>query len=239
MIFDFVRRAVQHRLEQAMQRGEDILERFARAEVDAFIHAKLQTILIPAFVVGALLVAAQAAGAWLGGGEASRLTSSSIALAAALYGAYSMARGLRAALPILALWLGTVWSPWALARLMLYERILASFNKLFSQGDGQLTTIGSLALQALKFAGPQSWEALAFRLANRLAPALVNHAALRGLLVLGPALAATTYYRMLIFPAIIRGETGVGPWAALVYPLAAAVDAIAGTHLREALRGGP
>lgn len=238
MIFDFVRRAVRHRLEQAVQRGEDMLERFARAEVDAFIHAKLQNILIPAIVVGVLLIAAQGAGAVLGGGESSRLASSSIALAAAIYGGYSMARGVKAALPIVALWLSTVKNPWALARLVLYERILASFNKLFSQGDGQLTTVGALALQALRFAGPQSWEALAFRLANRLAPALVNHAALRSLLVLGPALAATSYYRLLVFPAIIRGETGLGPWAALIYPVAAAVDAVAGTHLREALLGG-
>jgi hypothetical protein len=237
MIFDFLRRPLQQRLEQAMQQGEDILERFARAEVDAFIHAKLQTILIPALIVGFLLIAAQAVAAWAGGGEASRLASSSIALAAAIYGGYSMARGLRASLPILALWWGTVRSPRALARLVLYERILASFKKLFAQADGQTTTMGMLALQALKLAGPQSWEALAFRLANRLAPRLVEHAALRALLVLGPALAATTYYRMLIFPEIIRGGAGLGPWAALIYPLAAGLDALAGTHLREALSG--
>lgn len=238
MIFDFLRRAVQHRLEQALQRGEDILERFAQAEVDAFIHARLQAILIPALAVGAMLIAAQAAGAWLGGGEASRLAASSIALAAALYGGWSMAKGLRAALPIAALWASTVKSPWRLARLILYERILASFNRLFAQSDGQLTTLGSLALQALKFAGPQSWEALAFRLANRLAPRLVNHAALRALLVLGPAMAAAAYYRMVIFPEMIRGETGLGPLAALAYPLAAAADALAGTHLRQTLLGG-
>lgn len=237
MILDFLRRTVRHRLEQAMQRGEDILERFARAEVDAFIHAKLQNILIPALVVGVLLITAQAAGTWLGGGEASRVTSSAIALAAALYGGYSMARGLRASLPIIALWFGTVKSPWALARLVLFERILASFNKLFSEGDGQLTTMGGLALHALKLAGPQSWEALAFRLANRLAPKLVNHAALRALMVLGPAIIATSYYRMIIFPALIRGQTGLGPWAALFYPVAAGVDAVAGTHLRDALMG--
>jgi hypothetical protein len=237
MILDFLRRSVQQRLEQAMQRGEDILERFARAEVDAFIHAKLQTVLIPALVVGVLLIAAQAAGAWLGGGEVSRLTASTIALAAALYGGYSMARGLRASGPILALWSSTVWSPWALARLVLFERILASFNKLFAQKDGQLTAMGGLALHALKLAGPQSWEALAFRLANRLAPRLVNHAALRALMVLGPAMAATTYYRMMIFPELIRGETGLGPLAALVYPVAAGADAIAGSHLRDLLLG--
>jgi hypothetical protein len=238
MIFDFLRRNVRQRFEQALQRGEDILERFAVAEVDAFIHAKVRDTLIPALVVGTLLIAAQAAGAWLGGGEASRLAASSIALAAAVYGGYSMARGLRASVPVVALWSSTVASPWALARLVLYERILASFNRLFAQSDGQQTAMGALALQALKLAGPKSWEALAFRLANRLAPRLVNHAALRALMVLLPALAAASYYRMAIFPEMIRGETGLGSVAALAYPLAAAADAVLGTHLREALLGG-
>ena len=52
-----------------------------------------------------------------------------------------------------------------------------------------------------------------------------------------PVAFAWLYYRFVVFPDLIRAGSGMGPWSALVYPLAALIDALAGTDLRSSLTG--
>lgn len=223
-------------LRDALSAGENVAERLAIAEVDAVIQTRVQGILIPSLIVGLLFVVAELAAALIGDPETLRLAVTSIVLAAGLYGSWALATGIVEILPVLTVWAATRVSPHKLARLLLYQLILTRLRDAFTNAEGRASTAGHIARYALKFTGrPSSWEGLAFRLADQIAPRMVRHGALRVLMVIVPVAAAWAYYRFQIFPDIIRSETGLGFWGAFVYPLAALIDAVAGTDLRGGL----
>lgn len=237
MVFGPIRRALKSRLQTAAAHGEDLLERLAVAEVDAAIHAGLRDLLMPIVILATLLLGAQIAGNWIGEPEARRLATTSIVLCAWFYGFWTLAHGLLAARPLMAVWAATRQGPHNLARLLLYQRIITRLRSTFTTAEGEATRMGKLTLQALRLIdAPETWEAVAFRLANRLAPRLIRHAAARTLTVVGPVLGAWVYYRFIVFPELVRAGSGLGPWEALLYPVAALVDLLGGTHLRDALR---
>lgn len=236
MVFRSMKRAAKSRLETVAAQGEDLLERLAIAEVDAAIHAGLRDLLLPVAVLASLLIGAQIVGTWIGEPEARRLATTSIVLGVWLYGFWMLVQGFISARPIIAVWATTRQTPHRLARLLLYQRILARLRTTFTTPEGQTTTMGSLTLQALRLIdAPRTWEAIAFRLASRLAPRLISHAAARVLTVVGPIIGAWLYYRFIVFPELVRAGSGLGPWEAFAYPVAALIDMLAGTQLREAL----
>jgi len=95
---------------------------------------------------------------------------------------------------------------------------------------------GRIVGYALRFSGqPSSLEGVALKLADRIAPRMLRHALTQTVLVLLPVIVAIAYYRLQIFPDIIRTETGLGFWSAFAYPLAAIADTIAGTDFRGQL----
>lgn len=223
-------------LRDAVRAGEGLAERVALAEVDAAIQTRVQGMLIPSFVVGALLIVAQIAAAVINDREALRLTTTSIVLVAGLYGLWALATGIAGALPVIAVWWAAPGSPHNLARLLLYELILTKLRATFTSEEGRATTAGHVVRYALKFSGgPSSWESYALHLADRIAPRMVRHGLLRVAMVIVPVLIAWLYYRFKIFPDIIHAQTGLGIWGAFLYPGAALIDAVAGTHLRQAL----
>lgn len=225
-------------LENALTWGEDVAERLALAEVNAVIQTRVQGIVIPSLVVAVLFGAAELAAAMIGDTETLRFAVTTIVLAAGLYGLWALMIGIIDVLPIAAVWLSTWVTPHKLARLFLYQLILARLQEAFTNAEGRSSTAGQIARYALKFSGrPSSWEGLAFRLADQIAPRIVRHAALQIVLVLIPVVAAWAYYRFQIFPDIIRSQTGLGIWGAFLYPGAALIDLIAGTSLRAGLIG--
>ncbi len=225
-------------LKDAVKAGEGIAERLALAEVDAVIQTRVQGILIPSLVVAVLFALAQLAGALIGDEETLRVAVTTIVLAAGLYGTWALVAGIIEILPILAVWASTRVGPHKLARLYLYQIILDGLREAFTNAGGRPSTAGHIARYALKFSGgPSSWESYACRLADRIAPRMVAHAVLRVVLVILPALAAWAYYRLVIFPDLIKAQTGLHFLEAFLYPFAALSDAIAGTHFREFLRG--
>jgi hypothetical protein len=223
-------------LKDALQAGEGIAERLALAEVDAVIQTRLQGIVIPSIVVGVLFACAEIAAAFIGDEETLRVAVTSIVLAAGVYGSWALVVGFIEILPILAVWTSTRVGPHNLARLFLYQLILKALRGAFTNAEGQPSTVSHIARYALKFSGrPSTWESLAYRLADQIAPRMVGHAALRVALVILPVLAAWAYYRFKIFPDLIKAQTGLGILEAFIYPFAALCDAVAGTSLRELL----
>ncbi|WP_125461545.1 MULTISPECIES: hypothetical protein [Rhodomicrobium] len=223
-------------LRDALSAGENVVERLAIAEVDAVIQTRVGSILIPSIIVGLLFAIAELAVLLIGDPETQRLAVTSILLAAGVYGLWTLATGIIEILPVMAVWASTRVSPHKLARLLLYQLILSRLRDAFTNAEGRPSTAGHIARYALKFSGrPSSWEGLAYRLADQIAPRMVRHAVLRVVMVIIPVAAAWAYYRFQIFPGIIRSETGLGIWSAFAYPLAALLDAITGTDLRGAL----
>jgi hypothetical protein len=222
----------------AFAAGEDIAERLALAEIDRVIQARVGSILVPTIVVAALFAILEAAAALINDPETLRLSVSTILMAAGLYGTWALVDGFIAILPLLSVWASTRLGPHGLARFLLYELIRRQLREIFTAPTGETTLTGKLAGYVLKFSGhAPDWDALAFRVADRIAPRLVRHALMQTLLVLGPTAAAWAYYRFKIFPDMVRADTGLGFWSAFVYPLAALVDWLAGTDFRAALLG--
>jgi hypothetical protein len=223
-------------LRGVVKAGEDIAERLALAEVDAAIQTRLQGIVIPSIVVGVLFACAELAAALIGDEETLRIAVTTIVLAAGIYGTWALAVGIIEILPIVAIWTSTWVGPLELTRLVLYQIILGGLKKTFTDAEGRPSTASHVARYALKFSGgPSSWESLAFRLADQIAPRMLARAMLRVALVILPVLAAWAYYRFKIFPDLIRAQTGLGLLEAFLYPFAALCDAIAGTALRALL----
>jgi hypothetical protein len=226
-------------MRDALATGEKLAERLAMAEVNAAIQTRLTHILIPTAIVALLLAATEAAAAFIGDPETMRMAVTSILLAAGIYGTWALATGLIEILPLLAVWTATRVGPKRLARLLLYDFLLRQLRQTFTDEGGKTSIGGHITRYALKFSGqPSSWESLAYRLADQIAPRMVRHGIMQTLLVLAPTVAAWAYYRFEIFPEIIRAETGLGFWSAFAYPLAALADVIAGTELRSALLRG-
>jgi hypothetical protein len=225
-------------LKDTLKAGENIAERLALAEVDAVIQTRVAGIVIPSIVVAALFACAEIAAAFIGDEETLRVAVTTIVLAAGIYGTWALAVGMIEVLPVLAVWAATRVGPHKLARLFLYQIILDGLRGAFTNAQGRPSTASHIARYALKFSGgPSSWEAYAYRLAERIAPRMVAHAVLRVALVILPVLAAWAYYRFKIFPDLIKAQTGLGFLEAFLYPFAALSDAVAGTSLRELLRG--
>ncbi len=223
-------------LKDAVKAGEGIAERLALAEVDAVIQTRVQGILIPSIVVAVLFACAELAAAFIGDEETLRIAVTTIVLAAGIYGTWALAVGIIEVLPVMAVWASTRVSPHKLARLFLYQLILDALNRAFTNAEGRPSTVSHIARYALKFSGgPASWESYAYRLADQIAPRMVAHAVLRVALVILPVLAAWAYYRLKIFPDLIRAQTGLGFLEAFLYPFAALCDAIAGTEFRALL----
>lgn len=226
-------------IRDALAAGEDLAERLALAEADQVIQKGVSSILIPTMVVAVLFAVLEAAAALINDTETLRLSVTTILLAAGLYGTWALLDGILAILPVLSVWAATRLGPRKLARFLLYELIRRKLRETFTGAGGKETVTGRIAGYALKFSGhAPDWEALAFRVANRIAPRLVRHAIVQTLLVLGPTTAAWAYYRFKVFPDIVQAETGLGFWSAFVYPVAALVDWLAGTGLRAALLQG-
>ena len=229
---------VRGNLQGALAAGEEVAERLALAEVDAVIQTRVRGILIPSFVVAVLFAVAETSAAFIGDPEMLRLAVTCILLAAGLYGTWALATGIVEILPVLAVWSVTRGGPHKLARLLLYQLILNRLRSAVSNAEGKPSIGGRLASYALKFSGrASSWEELAFRLADQIAPRMVQHGMTQTLMVIVPAAAAWAYYRFQIFPDIILSQTGLGFWSAFLYPVAALTDAIAGTEMRAALLG--
>jgi hypothetical protein len=223
-------------LKDALEAGEGVAERLALAEVDAVIQTRLQGIVIPSIVVGVLFACAEIAAALIGDEETLRVAVTTIVLAAGVYGTWALAAGFIEILPVLAVWASTRVSPHKLARLFLYQIILNGLRGAFTDAQGRPSTVSHIARYALKFSGrPSTWESLAYRLADQIAPRMVGHAVLRVALVILPVLAAWAYYRFKIFPDLIKAQTGLGLLEAFIYPFAALCDAVAGTSLRAML----
>jgi hypothetical protein len=223
-------------LQQALETGENVAERLALAEVDAVIQTRVQGIVIPTLVVGALFGCAELAAALIGDQETLRVAVTSIVLAAGVYGTWALVAGIIEILPIVAVWASTRVGPHKLARLFLYQLILKALRDAFTNAEGRPSTASHIARYALKFSGrPSTWESLAYRLADQIAPRMVAHAALRVALVILPVLAAWAYYRFKIFPDIIKTQTGLTFLEAFLYPFAALCDAVFGTALRAIL----
>jgi hypothetical protein len=238
MVFDTLRKSLQSRLQSAADQGELLLERLATAEVDAAIHAWLRDFLVHIVVFIALLALAQWAGGAIEDRESRLLVTTTLILAIYGYGAWLVVAGLWAWREIAAVWLTTRQGPVGLARFYLYGRILQQLRETFTGPDGRNTAIGTLLLQALKLIdAPRAWDGVAYRLADRLAPRLAQHAFARVLSIFAPVAFAWLYYRFIVFPEIIRAGSGIGPWNALLYPFAALIDAMTGTSLRESLTG--
>ncbi len=223
-------------LQDALKTGEEVAERLALAEVDKVIQTNLRGILIPTTVVAALLAMAEAAAVFADDPETMRLAVTSIVLSAGLYGSWALASGIISVLPVFAVWSAARVGPRKLARLFLYQLIVTRLHTALRTEHGTPSIAGRLAGYALKFSGrAASWEALAFRLADQIAPRMVRHAITQTLLVLGPASAAWAYYRFKIFPGIINDDIGLNFWSAFAYPLAALSDLAFGTDFRAAL----
>ena len=223
-------------LREALEAGENVAERLALAEVDAVIQTRVQGIVIPSIVVGALFACAEIAAASIGDAETLRVAVTTIVLAAGIYGTWALVAGFIEILPLLAVWASTRVGPRKFARLFLYQLILNGLRGAFTNAEGRPSTASHIARYALKFSGrPSTWESLAYRLADQIAPRMVAHAVLRVALVILPVLAAWAYYRFKIFPDLIKAQTGLSFLGAFLYPFAALCDAVAGTSLRAML----
>ncbi len=236
MVFDSIREAVRSRLQSAADTGEVVLERLALAEVDAAIHAQLRDFLFKMAIFIALLAVVQITGRQIEPGETRLLVTTTLVLLIWIYGAWLLIEGVLAARPVLGAWLITRQHPYDLARLYLYNLILQTLRSTFTADDGKSTSVGTLTLRALRIIdAPQSWEGVAFRLADRLAPRLARHALSRVFSVAGPVLGAWAYYRFVIFPDLVLAGSGLGALDALLYPFAVLIDTLAGTELRATL----
>ena len=219
----------------ALGGAEDVVERLALAEVDSALFERAQSLTLPAFVIIALMVLGHGVGVAMESAEAMRLVVSSIVLAAAVYALYAFWTGVVAVAPIALAWIATTRDLHSFVRLQLYAFLLARLDGSMRTGSGE-TTLGAVVLRLLQFSGgPTSVEALAYRLAARTSPIILRHAGQRLLLVLGPILGVWAYYRFVVYPEMVQSDTGLGPWTAPLYPLAALCDALFGTSLRSAL----
>lgn len=223
-------------LRGALNAGEDLAERVALAEVDAAVQTRLRGIIIPTVIVASLFAVVQLAAAFIVNPEILRFTTTSVVLAAGIYGFWTFGTGLMGTMPVFSVWWATRTTPHNLARLMLYELILRKLRATFTNEQGAPTPVSHVVRYALKFSGaPESWESYALHLADRIAPRMVRHGVTQVVLVLVPIMIAIAYYRLKIYPDIIHVQTGLGVWGAFIYPFAAILDWVTGSHFRLAL----
>ncbi|MDX2103092.1 MAG: hypothetical protein SF002_11180 [Alphaproteobacteria bacterium] len=219
----------------ALDGAEEVIERLALAEVDSAMFERAQSLTLPAFVIIALMGLGHAAGVAMGTAEGMRLVVSTIVLAAAIYAIHATVAGARAVLPYGLAWCATTRDVTGYVRLQIYAFLLGRLDASLRTATGE-TTIGSVVLRLLSLSGgPRTVEALAWRLAVRITPVVLRHAGQRLLLVLGPILGAWAYYRFVVYPEMVQTDTGLSPWSAPLYPLAALCDAVFGTTLRSVL----
>ncbi|WP_374443226.1 hypothetical protein [Stella sp.] len=160
---------------------------------------------------------------------------------------------------ILAFFAHVLWSLWpAAAALPLVWRLRAgprrlvrlllfrSFSRMLHEIEAAMTAWaerqGTAARGGMALA--QWWAAtptdrVAWQLAERLEPRIVRHAVRAGLLALAPILLMFWSFRwVVVYGGLLDRTAHLGPFEAAIYPLAAVIDLVAGTGIRDWLKGG-
>jgi len=209
--------------------GNDIAQWRADSEL---LHAIQETVLPTALALGAILIANPLVTLLGGGAEAHHIVVGSLALAAFLWaGAVSLA-GLVWLLGHVRMMLITRLWPRRYLRLVI---AMAARDWMRDQAASIPGGTWRAFLHSFQRETGSQTEMLAARLADQIGATLWRHVALRLGYVLAPMMVALTYYRLVIYPSFLGAST----WLSMLYPIAALVDAVAGTALRDALMAGP
>ncbi|MDQ1078504.1 hypothetical protein [Pseudoroseomonas cervicalis] len=225
-------------IREAFESGKGLSGPLARALLDGVVVEQVVGAVWPSFLVLAALLGLHALAVWLGAPELERVMTGLVVCSALLWTVYGVVAGLRAAMPMLRLWLVTRLSPLAQARLVLFRLIRAEHRRaraLLPQ-DGLAGALLRAALAELERRLDLTPERAAHALAEHLAPMLLTHLLGRLGLLVAPVAGALVYYRFAIYPGLLA-MAGAGPWAIALYPFAALSDALLGTGLRAALLG--
>jgi hypothetical protein len=220
-------------LEGMLRTGRHMSGALARALLDHFVANKLAASIWPPLATLALLLAIPA----LAPGETRKALIGLVILFAIGWSVFGTIAGSIAAWPHVRLWLVTRLGPVHHTRLVLFS-IIRSYHEAFlagTKGDGFIGEIIEASIAAVQKERNLSATRVAFAFADHLAPILVRHLCLRLVLIVAPVVAALLYYRFYIYPNVIQHGTHLRPWSIALYPIALAIDFVAGTHLRAAL----
>lgn len=195
------------------------------------LHAIQQTVLPAALALGAIIIANPLITVLGGGAEPHRIVIGALALFAFIWAGAVSFSGLAWLLRHLRLMLITGLSPRA------YLRLVIAMTARDWLRD-QAAAIGGGTWRAFLVSFQQETnnqaEMLAARLADQIGATLWRHVALRLGYVLAPMFVALIYYRLVVYPSFL----GASAWLSMLYPIAALIDAVAGTTLRVSLMGG-
>jgi hypothetical protein len=204
------------------------------AVVDAFLADRIVLATWPSILVLVAVVSIHVVGLLGLSQEGIRILVGAIIFAALAWSAYALAKGAVKIWPYLCQWYVTLLSPTLHARLMLFHYIRRQHHTLtdMTVGAGFKTDMFGAALREFQDSQQIGPDRLAFGLAEHLAPVLVRHLLRRAVVLVLPVALALGYYRYSVYPDVVARYTSVGPWGVAVYPLAAAIDTVVGTHLR-------
>jgi hypothetical protein len=138
--------------------------------------------------------------------EPERIVVGCLVLGAVAWGGWSIVVSAPQAWPWIGLWFTTRLGPVRFARLVLFceirdrhARLVAAAND--PESGSALFGAAINAIQEKLDLGP---DQLAFAVADNLAPVLVSHLLRRLLLVVLPLAAAIVYYRLAVYPVLVR-----------------------------------
>ncbi len=208
--------------------GNDLAQWKADSEL---LHAIQGTVLPAALALSAIIIANPLITLLGGGVEAHRLGIGVLALIAFIWACVVSVSGFAWFLRHLRMMLITGLRPRAYLRLVI---ALAARDWLRAQlaaisGGTALAFVASFQKET-----NSQTEMLAARLADQIGATLWRHVALRLGYVLAPMIVALIYYRVVVYPSFL----GANAWLIMLYPVAALIDALAGTSYRQGMLGG-
>ena len=127
-------------------------------------------------------------------------------------------------------------------RLLLFRTISRMLHEIEGELTGWADRKGTLARNAvalLQWGAATPTDRIAWQLAERLEPRIVRHALRAGLLALAPTGLMFWMFRwVVVYGELLDRTAHLGPLEAALYPIATAIDLLAGTGLRAWLKGG-
>ncbi|GAV35821.1 hypothetical protein ROTAS13_03500 [Roseomonas sp. TAS13] len=226
------------RLQTAFETGKGISGPLGRALLDAFMVDRLVGTIWPSLLPLAFMLVLHTAAATAGLPEAERILAGLAVGGTLLWSAYAIVAGGRAAWPCLRVWWVTRQRPREYARMMIFHTIRDWWQQTAEpemSGDGTGVAFFRSAFTTLQARLDLTPDRVACEIASHLAPILVRHLLSRLAMIVVPVLIALLYYRFAVYPDLVEGSIGVGPWRLALYPFAALADAVSGSALRSAL----
>ncbi len=149
---------------------------------------------------------------------------------------------LRPAMQVVPLWWRLRVGPRQLVRLILFRaiaRLLHDAERRMAAGAEGQGRLGRNAFGLAQWLVATPTDRIAWQLAEAVEPRILRHAANAALLALAPILLMFWVFRaVIVYGGLLDRAAHLGPFKAVLYPIATIIDLVAGTSLRALLTGG-